>query len=39
MALQSIEEAEESAYPEAGLSAQVLNENYNDYLALAGWEG
>ena len=39
VALQSIEEAEESAYPEAGLSAQVLNENYNDYLALAGWEG
>jgi hypothetical protein len=38
VALEGVEETGESTFPEAGLTAQLLNENYNDYLALAGWE-
>lgn len=35
--LAGIEETEESASPAEGLTAEVLNPNYNDYLTLAGW--
>ena len=38
VALEEIAETEESLFPEAGLSAQVLYPGYNDYLALAGWD-
>jgi hypothetical protein len=38
LALEEIEETDESAFPETGLTAQLLYPGYNDYLALAGWE-
>jgi hypothetical protein len=38
VALEEIEETDDSAFPENGLTAQVLYPGYNDYLALAGWE-
>lgn len=38
VALEEIQETDASAFPETGLTAQVLYSGYNDYLALAGWE-
>jgi hypothetical protein len=38
LALAEIEETDASAFPECGLTAQMLYPGYNDYLALAGWE-
>jgi hypothetical protein len=37
VALEGIEETEESAPPDAAMSMEYLNEDYNDYRALAGW--
>lgn len=36
--LESIDKTLESEPPEEAMSMEVLNENYNDYRALAGWE-
>jgi hypothetical protein len=38
VALQSIEEDEDSIPPDQAMPMEYLNEAYNDYLALAGWE-
>lgn len=38
VALESIEEDEASTPPERAMPMEYLNEAYNDYLALAGWE-
>lgn len=38
VALESIEEDEDSTPPEQAMPMEYLNESYNDYLALAGWE-
>jgi hypothetical protein len=38
VALEGIEETEESIPPELALTMEYLNESYNDYHALAGWE-
>ena len=38
VALQSIEEDEDSIPPDQAMQMEYLNEAYNDYLALAGWE-
>jgi hypothetical protein len=35
--LDGLEETAESVAPEHALAGEVLNENYNDYLVLAGW--
>ena len=35
--LDGVDETVDSASPEDGLSPEVLNPNYNDYLTLAGW--
>jgi len=37
--LEGLEETADSVAPENALACEVLNENYNDYLTLAGWEG
>jgi len=36
--MENIEETEESVAPGDALAIEVLNESYNDYLHLAGWE-
>ena len=38
VALQGIEEDEDSIPPDQAMLMEYLNEAYNDYLALAGWE-
>jgi RecB family exonuclease len=38
LALETIEATDASIFPANGIVAQVLNPDYNDYLALAGWE-
>jgi RecB family exonuclease len=38
LTLEEIDATDASVFPETGLFAQVLNPDYNDYLALAGWE-
>jgi hypothetical protein len=38
LALESIDATHESEPPEDAMSMEYLSENYNDYLALAGWE-
>ena len=36
--LDSIEATDESEPPEGAMSLEYLREDYNDYIALAGWE-
>ena len=38
VALQGIPEDDDSVPPEEAIAAEYLNEDYNDYLCLAGWE-
>lgn len=38
VALGSIEESSDSSHPETAMTNEYLNEAYNDYRALAGWE-
>lgn len=38
VALESIEATDESEPPEGAMSLEYLKEDYNDYIALAGWE-
>ena len=38
VALESIPEDEESQPPDEAMTMEYLNENYNEYLSLAGWE-
>ena len=38
VALEGIPEDEDSVPPEAAIAPEYLNEAYNDYLCLAGWE-
>ena len=38
VALEGIEETEDSIAPDDGLAREVLKEDYNEYLTLAGWE-
>ena len=38
LALESIEADADSVAPDSGLALEILNERYNDYLALAGWK-
>lgn len=38
VALEGIPEDEESVPPEEAIAPEYLNESYNDYLCLAGWE-
>lgn len=38
VALEGIDETEESIPPEEAMDNEYLNESYNDYRALAGWE-
>ena len=38
VALEGILEDEDSAPPETAIAPEYLNESYNDYLCLAGWE-
>jgi hypothetical protein len=35
--LEGLEETDESVHPETGLKPEILNQNYNEYLSLAGW--
>lgn len=37
VALEDVEETEESDTPEDGLKPEILNPAYNDYLTLSGW--
>lgn len=39
VALEAIPETENSTPPEDAMAMELLNEAYNDYRALAGWEG
>ena len=38
VALENIEETDESIPPESAMTPEYLNASYNEYLALAGWE-
>jgi hypothetical protein len=38
VALEEIAETEDSMIPGSALAMEYLNPDYNDYLALAGWE-
>ena len=38
VALEGVEETEQSSPPDTAMTMEYLNEGYNDYRALAGWE-